>query len=225
MTTDPIPNVPERFRSAFRASTLTTIQRQSDKFQLRGVLFFRGASTAYVIESERRSFQPMLVVDSRRVISARCACDPGMTTDDLCRHLGVLLARTADADGALPFERFETSVWRAIGFAASAEGRAIALDSESDPRELLLRKSVLTEQEQALLKRGSGSARLQWEASSWYRWAQAKFADDPKCERASMQLGDGTLTIGDLPCPIPRSSNSSRAASRRVAASKSRRCR
>jgi superfamily II DNA or RNA helicase len=201
LSTDPTPIFPERFRSAFREATLATIQRQAAKFQLRGVLFFRGASTAYVIESERRSFQPMLVVDSRCVISARCACDPGMKTDDLCRHLGVLLARTADASGALPFERFETSVWRAIGFAASAEGRTLALDGESDPRELLLRKSVLTEQEQALLKRGSGSARLLWEASPWYRWAQAKFANDPKCERAPLQLRDGILMTDDLPVP------------------------
>jgi superfamily II DNA or RNA helicase len=201
LTTDPTSNIPERFRSAFRAATLGTIQRQSGKFQLRGVLFFRGASTAYVIENERRSFQPMLVVDSKRVISARCACDPAMKTDDLCRHLGVLLARTADADGALPFERFESSVWRAIGFAASAEGRALSVAAEGDPRELLLRKSVLTEQEQALLKRGSGSARLLWESSPWYRWAQAKFADDPACERASLELRDGSLVLGDVAVP------------------------
>jgi superfamily II DNA or RNA helicase len=201
LTTDPTSNVPERFRSAFRAATLATIQRQSDKFQLRGVLFFRGASTAYVIENERRSFQPVLVVDSRRVISARCACDPAMKTDDLCRHLGVLLARTADAHGALPFERFETSVWRAIGFAASAEGRSMTIEGESDPRELLLRKSVLTDQEQALLKRGSGSARLLWESSSWYRWAQAKFAEDATCERAALELRDGSLMLGDIAVP------------------------
>jgi superfamily II DNA or RNA helicase len=201
LTNDPTPNVPERFRSAFREATLATIQRQAGRFQLRGVLFFRGASTAYVIESERRSFQPMLVVDSRRVISARCACDPGMKTDDLCRHLGILLARTADANGALPFERFETSVWRAIGFAASTEGRSIAIDGESDPRELLLRKSALTEQEQALLKRGSGSARLQWESSAWYRWAQAQFADDPLCESVLLTLRDGSLMLGDVAVP------------------------
>ena len=201
MITDPTPNVPERFRSAFRASTLATIQRQAGKFQLRGVLFFRGASTAHVIESERRTFQPVLVVDSRSVISARCACDPGMKTDDLCRHLAVLLARTADASGALSFERFETSVWRAIGFASSAEGRAIALDGESDPRELLLRKSVLTDQEQALLKRGSGSARLLWEASTWYRWAQSRFADDPMGDRAVIELRDGSLMLGDVAVP------------------------
>ena len=124
-----------------------------------------------------------------------------MKTDDLCRHLGVLLARTADADGALPFERFETSVWRAIGFSASAEGRAMTINGESDPRELLLRKSVLTEQEQALLKRGSGSARLLWEASSWYRWAQARFADDPMAERAAIELRDGSLALGDVAVP------------------------
>jgi superfamily II DNA or RNA helicase len=201
LTDDPSSNVPERFRSAFRAATLATIQRQAGKFQLRGVLFFRGASTAYVIENERRSFQPVLVVDSKRVISARCACDPAMKTDDLCRHLGVLLACTADADGTLPFERFETSVWRAIGFAASAEGRAMAIDDASDPRELLLRKSVLTDQEQALLKRGSGSARLLWESSPWYRWAQAKFAEDAACERATLELRDGSLVLGDIAVP------------------------
>ncbi|MEA2164511.1 MAG: hypothetical protein QOK37_2638 [Thermoanaerobaculia bacterium] len=165
------------------------------------MLFFRGASTAYVIESERRSFQPMLVVDAHRVISARCACDPGMSAEDLCRHLAVLVARTADEKGALLFERFETSIWRAIGFAASAEGRAIAIDAESDPRELLLRKSVLTEQEQKLLKRGSGSARLLWESSAWYRWAQAKFAADPIGDRAALSMRDGVLSIDDLPVP------------------------
>jgi Superfamily II DNA/RNA helicases, SNF2 family len=201
LATDPTLTVPERFRSAFRAATLTVIQRQSGKFQMRGALFFRGASTANVVESERRSFQPMLVVDPRRVVSARCACDPGMKTDDLCRHLGVLLARTADADGALPFERFETSVWRTIGFAASAEGRTIAFDAEDDPRELLLRKSVLTDQEQALLKRGSGTARLLWESSPWYRWAKAKFTDDPTGEKSALELRDGLLVLGDLVVP------------------------
>ena len=77
----------------------------------------------------------------------------------------------------------------------------MALDGENDPRELLLRKSVLTDQEQALLKRGSGSARLLWEASTWYRWAQARFADDPIGERASLDLRDGSLTLGDIAVP------------------------
>src|ERR1019366_5063770 len=46
-----------------------------------------------------------------------------------------------------------------------------------------------------------GSARLLWEASTWYRWAQARFADDPIGERASLDLRDGSLTLGDIAVP------------------------
>ncbi len=192
---------PERFRPAFRATTLATIQTQAGKFDLRRPLFFRGASIATVVESERRSFQPMVVVDPSRIVSARCTCNPAMRPDDLCRHIAVLLAQSADADGALASERFETSIWKAIGFAASAEGRQVAIDGEDDPREQFLRKSVLTDQEQKLLARGSRSARLLWEASSWYRWAKSMFSADPAGEESALELREGRLMLGEVVVP------------------------
>ncbi|HJW94547.1 MAG TPA: DEAD/DEAH box helicase [Thermoanaerobaculia bacterium] len=184
--------IPDRFRSAFSSATLAAVQNQGSKLQVRQPLFFRGAYTAYVVENERRSFSPVVVLEPSRVTSARCTCAPALKPNDLCRHIAMLVARTAGES-----ERFEASVWRNVGFACFTDGRMMDAH-DSDPREQLLRKYVLTEAEQTLLQRGSGSARLQWETSPWYRWAKSKFiADDaPKIE-----LRDSQVYFDDLALP------------------------
>jgi len=176
--------VPDRFRSSFSPGTLKLVETQSAKLQVREPLFFRGAHTANVVENERRSFSPIVVIDSGGIAKARCTCIGWMKLGDLCRHLAVLVERSADGEGVLPSERFETSVWRSIAFASFNDGREIAADEYADPREQLLRKYVLTTTEQELVRRGSGSARLQFEASRWYRWAVDMFerGASPKLE-------------------------------------------
>lgn len=166
--------VPERFRSSFSPTTLRTLEAQAARLAVSDPLFFRGAYTATVTENERRTFSPVVVMDAARIAKWRCTCVGWQKPDDLCRHIGVLVARTT-AEGTLPAERFETSVWRAIAFAAFTEGRELQLVGTPDPREQLLRKYALTDQEQQLLARGSGSTRLLWEASPWYRWGKEMF--------------------------------------------------
>jgi superfamily II DNA or RNA helicase len=195
--------IPDRFRSAFSSATLAAVQNQGAKLQVRQPLFFRGAYTAYVIENERRSFSPVVVLEPSRVTSARCTCAPAMKPNDLCRHIAVLVARSAGES-----ERFEASIWRAVGFTTFGDGRSIDAH-DGDPREQLLRKYVLTEQEQALLQRGSGSTRLQWEASPWYRWAKSMFLLDPNADGATLVLRDGQFYLVERGRPA-RSERASR---------------
>lgn len=190
--------VPDRFRSSFSPGTLKIVEAQSAKLQLREPLFFRGAHTANVVENERRSFSPIVVVESGGIAKARCTCIGWMKLGDLCRHLAVLVERSADGEGVLPSERFETSIWRAIAFASFNDGREIGTDGYTDPREHLLRKYVLTQTEQELLRRGSGSARLQFEASHWYRWAVDMFE---RGTTASLELRDGVFHLNDVALP------------------------
>ena len=124
--------VPERFRSAFTQTTLRQLEAQGTKLTLRQPLFFRGAYTAYVIENERRSFSPVIVLDASRVTAARCTCAPAMKPNDLCRHIAILVARSAGES-----ERFESSMWRHVGFACFTDG--LKIDStDGDPRERAL---------------------------------------------------------------------------------------
>lgn len=192
-------SVPERFRSAFSPATLKTLETHAAKLQVTEPLFFRGACTATVTEGQGRTFAPIVVFEPGGVARARCTCMAWMKATDLCRHIGVLVARTAAADGSLPSEKFEQSIWRAIAFASFEEGREIAVP-DSDPREQLLRKYVLTESEQEFLRRGSGSQRLQWEASPWYRWAKEMFlrsADRP----VKLALREGVFFLNDIALP------------------------
>jgi superfamily II DNA or RNA helicase len=190
--------VPDRFRSSFSPATLKVIETQSAKLQLREPLFFRGAHTANVVENERRSFSPIVVVESGGIAKARCTCIGWMKLGDLCRHLAVLVARSADGEGVLPSERFETSVWRAIAFASFNDGREIVADEYADPREQVLRKYVLTPTEQELLRRGSGSSRLQFEGSRWYRWAVDMFE---RGADAKLELRDGVFHMNGVALP------------------------
>ncbi|HKR63274.1 MAG TPA: DEAD/DEAH box helicase [Thermoanaerobaculia bacterium] len=193
--------VPSRFRSAFSSFTLRTIDENAERFRLADPLFFRGAYTANVTENERRTYAPVVVLDGARVVTSRCTCAPVMRLNDLCRHIAILLGRLATEDGALPSERFEQSVWRSIAFASFSDGRTISANG-SDAREPLLRRYAMTEQEQELLRRGSGSARLQFEASAWYRWSKEMFlrgGDDS----VRLELRDGAFELVDHDARLP----------------------
>jgi superfamily II DNA or RNA helicase len=195
--------VPERYRSAFSLSTLNTVETHSARFRVTDPLFFRGAYTADVTESERRVFRPVLIVAADRFTSWRCGCQAWMQPYDLCRHLAVLVSSMAGDFDQLPAERFEQSVWRAIAFTSFSEGLEIDDTAFTDAREQLLRKYALTEQEQQLLKRGSGSTRLQFEASAWYRWSKEMFVRASAGE-ARVELRDGTFHLCvDGACSIP----------------------
>jgi superfamily II DNA or RNA helicase len=194
--------IPSRYRSSFSPATLKIVETHDAQFRMAEALFFRGAYTANVTENERRRFAPVIVLDAARVISSRCTCTPIMRLNDLCRHVAVLIDRMAGDDGALPSEKFEQSMWRAIAFASFSEGREMHAN-DGDPREQMLRRAVLTQQEQALLSRGSGSARLLFEASPWYRWSKEMFlrgADGARLERAGDEL---QLVLPNARVPLP----------------------
>ena len=188
--------VPDRYRSAFSSSTLKTIETHDARFRVADPLFFRSAYTANVTENERRTFAPVIVLEPARVQSARCTCVAWMRADDLCRHVAVLVARLAGDDGAMPAERFDGSVWKAVAFASFEAGGTVEANG-SDPREQLLRKYVLTEQEQELLRRGSGSLRLQFETSNWYRWSKAMYLRGGG--EARFELRENTFHLDGIP--------------------------
>lgn len=197
--------LPERFRASFSRATLQTLETHGARFKVVDPLFFRGAYTASVTENARRTFSPLVVFEPTRITKARCTCEPTLKPNDLCRHIAVLVERAADAVGALPAERFESSLWRAVGFELFGEGRELEDGGPPDARELLLRKVVMTDQEQELLKRGAASTRLQWEASAWYRWAKAMFIRFGEGEEARLELREGRfhLIAGDADVPLP----------------------
>jgi superfamily II DNA or RNA helicase len=197
--------VPDRYRCSFSASTLQTIETHTARFRVSDPLFFRGAYTADVLENERRMFRPLLVAGGERFTLFRCGCQASMPAHDLCRHLAVLVSQLSGADGLLVAEAFEQSVWRAIAFASFSDGREIGEGVPADPREQLLRKYALTEQERRLLERGSGSARLLFESSPWYRWSKEMFLRAAAGE-ATVEFRDGTfhLRSGDAaPIALP----------------------
>lgn len=178
--------VPDRYLSSFSRSTLQTIEAHASRFKVRDPLFFRHAYTADVVENERRPFRPVAVA-ADRITTWRCTCQPSMQPHDLCRHIAVLLSSMVLPDGAMPAERFEQSVWRSVAFACFTEGREIHADA-GDPREQVLRKYVLTEQEQQLLIRGAGSTRLLFEASPWYRWSKELFVAAPSPDEVRLEI-------------------------------------
>jgi superfamily II DNA or RNA helicase len=196
--------VPERFRSSFSASTLKTVEAHAARFRVSDPLFFRSAYTGDVWENEKRKYNPLLTTSEERFTMWRCGCQAWMQPYDLCRHLAVLVSHMAGEGDRLPAEAFEQSVWRAIAFASFSEGREIDVAGVDDPREQLLRKYALTEQEQLLLKRGSGSARLQFEASPWYQWSKAMFLRGAGDARIELRDGRFHLRVGGaLPMAIP----------------------
>ncbi|HYO77219.1 MAG TPA: DEAD/DEAH box helicase [Thermoanaerobaculia bacterium] len=189
--------VPSRYRSSFSVSTLNTIEAHAERFRVADPLFFRSVYTAGVTENERRTFAPVIAFDGARISLSRCTCVAWMKPDDLCRHLAFLVRHMSGEDGVLPSEKFETSVWRAIAFAAFSDGREIAVDGAADAREQMLRRYALTEQEQELLRRGSGSARLLFEASPWYRWSKSMFLSGAENARLEIRERDAFLVVED----------------------------
>jgi superfamily II DNA or RNA helicase len=194
--------IPTRFHSVFSPATLKTIETHAGQFRVQDPLFFRAAYTGSVMENERRRFAPVIVFDGPRVPVSRCTCVAAMKPNDLCRHLAVLLDELADDDGLLPAERFESSVWRAVALASFSEGREIRA-AHGDPREQMLRKYVLTAQEQELLRRGSGSTRLLFEASPWYRWAKEMFLRGTDGARLELREREVLLVVDDERIPLP----------------------
>ncbi|HEX8408284.1 MAG TPA: DEAD/DEAH box helicase [Thermoanaerobaculia bacterium] len=194
--------VPDRYRSSFSPSTLQTIETHASRFRISDPLFFRAAYTADVIENERRTFRPILIAAGERFTMTRCGCQATMKPADLCRHLAILVAHMAGEQGQLPSETFEQSVWRAIAFASFSEGRTIVEPSAGDPREQLLRKYALTQQEHKLLERGVGSTRLLFESSPWYRWAKEMFL---RGGEATLELRDGEIRLrcAEQIIPVP----------------------
>jgi superfamily II DNA or RNA helicase len=195
--------VPHSLRSAFTSSTLTTIETHASRFQVRDVLFFRSVYTAGVTENERRTFYPLVAMNGTRITQFRCTCESAIRASDLCRHLAILVAGLAGEDDVFLAEKFETSVWRAIAFASFAEGHEIA-PRPAVEREQLLKKYALTDQEQKLLARGSGSQRLQFEDSSWYRWSKEMFLRGNVDGDVRLEIRDrqALLRIGDQPLPL-----------------------
>jgi len=201
--------VPARYRSAFTRSTLQTVETHGDRFRVSDPLFFRNAYTGDITENARRTYSPLVVLDPARVITSRCTCAPVMRLDDLCRHIAVLLADMATEDGALQSERFEQSVWRAIALASFSDGRSIEAP-HGDPREQVLRRYAMTDQERALLRRGSGSTRLLFESSPWYRWGKEMFLRGAERD-ARLELRDGgfDLVLESPSRPVVESSSES----------------
>ena len=171
----PMP-VPVPCRSSFAPATLALVEKNAASFRVEHLLFFRSVWTADVVENGRRSYLTEVTLDGARVKVARCACSPSMRQEDLCRHTALLVASAHDADGRLVSEEFAAGVWWKVGLACSAAGLAPPGDvPPEDAREQRLRAVALSMQEKHLLLRGSGSARLLFETSAWYRWAKGLF--------------------------------------------------
>jgi hypothetical protein len=188
-------SVPVPHRSSFTHSTLQLIEKNADAFRLSDALFFRGAWTANVAEKERRTYQPVVLIDGVRIRIARCGCSPTMRGDDLCRHIAILLERMHDGAGRLISEDFGASVWWKVGLSAFAEGVAApAVEGEDDAREQMLRRMVLSPAEQQLLSRGAGRQKLLFELSDWYRWSKQMFLHGHGAE-VKLTIRDGAARL------------------------------
>jgi len=199
--------IPEHLRRSFTPATLQTLEKHADRLVVTSPLFFRSAYAANVTENRRRSYMTVVVVTAAGVSQARCTCLPEMPVDNLCWHIGAMLNHCADPDGVLLAERFESSLWRAVGFALAGEGRPLETSTDTDPREALLRKLTMTGQEGELLKRGAASARLRWEASPWYRWARGMFSRFPDGEGVRIEQRNDRfhLIAGEATVALPPS--------------------
>jgi superfamily II DNA or RNA helicase len=198
--------VPSRFLSAFSPSTLKQLDAAGSRIEVRSPLFFRSVYTALMVENGRRSFAPIVAVEASRIVRWWCRCNEELRLGDLCRHLALVLAGASDDDGSLTGDRYEASLWRSIGFESFLEGRTIDAQP-SDQRDEQLRKWALTAQEQALLRRGAGSTRLQWEASPWYPWSRSQFLRPADSSDAALSMDDEPrLTVRGEQIALPRGS-------------------
>jgi len=199
--------VPSRFSSAFAPATLKQLEGAGSRLQVKAPLFFRSAYTAFVVENERRTFAPIVVVESSRIARWWCSCNEQLRHGDLCRHLAIVVANASSEDGTLTNERYEASFWRSIGFESFAERRELAGTEVSDAanaRELMLRKYAMTAQEQQLMKRGAGSTRLLWESSPWYGWSKDQFLRFGDATGATLVMnGSAHLVVGGERIEVP----------------------
>ena len=197
--------IPSRYLRAFSPSTIRQLETIGSKVVVRAPLFFRSAYTAMVVENERRTFTPVVVVEAAKIARWSCTCSEQLRDGDLCRHLAFVITSASTTDGRLANERYEASFWRAIGYASFVEGRQLGVAAASDHRDELLRKYTLTAQEQELMKRGVGSSRLQWESSPWFRWSRAHFLKHGDAPGARLQIGENVqLLIDDERIDVPR---------------------
>jgi superfamily II DNA or RNA helicase len=196
--------IPSCFLSAFSPTTLRQLDVAGTRIEVRSPLFFRSVYTAVVVENKRRTFAPIVAVEASRIARWWCRCNEELRLGDLCRHLGLVLAGAASNDGSLTGDRYEASVWRSIGFESFLEGRELEAQP-SDQRDELLRKWALTAQEQALLRRGIGSTRLQWESSPWHAWSKSRFLRLGNSAEAMLSMNDEPrLTAGGEALAVPR---------------------
>src|SRR5258705_95455 len=129
--------IPEHLRRSFTPATLQTLEKHADRLVVTSPLFFRTPYAANVTENRRRSYMTVVVVNAAGVSQARGTCLREMPMDSPCWHLGAMLNHCVDPAGILLAERFEASLWRAVGFELAGEGRPLETDTESDPREAL----------------------------------------------------------------------------------------
>ena len=201
-----MPTIPSRFVPAFAPATLQQLETAGARLQVKAPLFFRSAYTAFVVENERRTFAPIVVVESSRIARWWCSCNEQLRHGDLCRHLAVVVASASSDDGTLTNDRYEASFWRSIGFESFVERRELRDDGGNDQRELMLRKYAMTPQEQELVKRGAGSTRLLWESSPWYRWSKLQFLRFGDAAGATLAIEEeARLVVGDDRIAVPRS--------------------
>jgi superfamily II DNA or RNA helicase len=198
--------VPSRYLRAFSPSTIRQIETAGSKIAVRSPLFFRSAYTAMVVENERRTFSPVVVVEAAKIARFFCTCTEQLREGDLCRHLAFVIMTASTPDGRLANERYEASFWRAIAYESFIEGRQLGVAAGSDHRDELLRKYTLTAQEQELVKRGVGSQRLLWESSPWFRWSRARFLKHGDAPDARLRVADGIakLLIDEDEIDVPR---------------------
>lgn len=191
-------------RSSFAPATLQLLEAKAESFRVEHLLFFRHTWTADVVENGRRSFLVEVTFEGSRPKTARCACNPAMKSDDLCRHTARLVAEAHDDAGRMKSEEFAAGVWWKVGLACSSAGRpAPAAVPPEDPREARLRAVALSMQEKHLLLRGSGSARLLFETGSWYRWAKAMFLRGGHEARVKVDGSSARLIIADGEILLP----------------------
>ena len=189
---------PDRLRSFFRESTLRAVAESGDKLAIRKPLFFRSAFTAQVQENERRTFTAVAVVDDMRLTKWRCTCAEDLRPGDLCRHIAKLLIHASDG-GDFINERYQSSIWRAVAFSLFSE-RKEPPDATEDARDKMLRNLVMTAQEQELVKRGSVTPRVAFEASPWFHWSRDRFVENPQLANVKLERNAGQffLRYGDI---------------------------
>lgn len=124
--------LPSRYHNAFSPDTLNTLMRLGDRIAVHELVFFRSAISASVAENEKRSYTPSVLVEERRLPSARCTCSTRMFDHDLCRHIAALVATALDEQGRLIGDRFEVSLWRVAGFALFESHPEMVIEQRSD---------------------------------------------------------------------------------------------